>query len=272
MRAKKLIPYYGGKSYLLKPLLQLLPKHKVYVEVFGGGATLLFNKPPSEVEVYNDINPQLCILMNVVKDPTLFPKFYEEIVKLPYTKEVFLHYRELLKDPTINKVQQAVATFVVYRMSWGSKGQTFNYNHPKRNKTKTWENLKKELPFYHKRLQNVTIENTSFENIFQKYDTPTTFFYCDPPYVEEKRKSKNKVYTYEMTLSDHQRLVESLQQVQGMVILSAYWHDVYQPLVDKGWIKLTQKVKCWVDYQEGLREETLLLSPNLKPLIPNSLF
>ena len=61
-------PYIGGKYNLLKALLPLVPRHHIYVEVFGGAANLLFNKPPSPVEVYNDIDGELVNLFLVVRD------------------------------------------------------------------------------------------------------------------------------------------------------------------------------------------------------------
>ena len=52
----KPIPYFGGKSRSCKILNNLIPYHKLYVEVFGGGASLLFYKQPSFIEIYNDLN------------------------------------------------------------------------------------------------------------------------------------------------------------------------------------------------------------------------
>jgi len=54
-----LIPYMGGKQGLVPRLLTMIPPHEMYVEVFGGGGALLLNKPPSTVEVYNDIDGEL---------------------------------------------------------------------------------------------------------------------------------------------------------------------------------------------------------------------
>ena len=43
MSSKKLcfFPYLGGKFNLLNVLLPLIPPHRIYVEVFGGAASLL---------------------------------------------------------------------------------------------------------------------------------------------------------------------------------------------------------------------------------------
>jgi len=61
-------PYIGGKYNLLKALLPLVPEHHIYVEVFGGAANLLLNKPPSPVEVYNDIDGDVVNLFLVIWD------------------------------------------------------------------------------------------------------------------------------------------------------------------------------------------------------------
>ena len=50
------IGYFGGKHRMAKKILQLFPPHTNYIEVFGGGGTLLLNKPPSASEIYNDID------------------------------------------------------------------------------------------------------------------------------------------------------------------------------------------------------------------------
>jgi len=60
--AKKLrspIVWFGGKGHMVNKLLPLIPKHKIYVEPFGGGANLLIAKEPSPVEVYNDLDSGL---------------------------------------------------------------------------------------------------------------------------------------------------------------------------------------------------------------------
>lgn len=51
------IVWFGGKGNMASKLLKLMPEHKHYVEPWGGGASLLFAKPPcGGVEVYNDLD------------------------------------------------------------------------------------------------------------------------------------------------------------------------------------------------------------------------
>ncbi|CRL45672.1 DNA adenine methylase [Sodalis glossinidius str. 'morsitans'] len=62
-----MIPWVGGKRRLIKQILPHFPAHQCYVEPFCGGASLFFSKPPSKVEVLNDINGELMNLYRVVK-------------------------------------------------------------------------------------------------------------------------------------------------------------------------------------------------------------
>ena len=50
---KSPIKYYGGKSYMTKIILSHFPKdYDIYVEGFGGGASVLFKKPQEGIEIY----------------------------------------------------------------------------------------------------------------------------------------------------------------------------------------------------------------------------
>lgn len=62
------ICWLGGKSRLRNKIIQCLPEHTCYVEVFGGAGWVLFGKEPSKVEVYNDIDGELVNFFRVIKN------------------------------------------------------------------------------------------------------------------------------------------------------------------------------------------------------------
>ncbi len=68
MPAAPIIPWIGGKRRLVPLILPLFPEHTCYVEPFCGAAALFFLKPPSDVEVINDINGELVNLYRVVQN------------------------------------------------------------------------------------------------------------------------------------------------------------------------------------------------------------
>lgn len=67
VQAVPLVPWVGGKRRLAPHILPLLPEHTCYVEPFAGAAGLFFCKPPSKVEVLNDVNGDLVCLYRVVQ-------------------------------------------------------------------------------------------------------------------------------------------------------------------------------------------------------------
>ena len=60
--------WVGGKSRLRRHIIPLLPPHTCYVEPFAGAAWVLFGKPPSSVEVINDIDQELINFFRVIKE------------------------------------------------------------------------------------------------------------------------------------------------------------------------------------------------------------
>ena len=70
------IAYYGGKQALLSYILPLVPDHKIYTEIFAGGASLFWAKKPAKNETIND---RLGIVVNfyqVLKlNPVLFQSY-----------------------------------------------------------------------------------------------------------------------------------------------------------------------------------------------------
>src|ERR1700686_2527421 len=69
------LPYIGGKNRLATKIISMLPEHTAYVEPFAGGAQVLFHKPPSEVEVLNDLDFDIENFFRVCQG------HYEELVR-----------------------------------------------------------------------------------------------------------------------------------------------------------------------------------------------
>ncbi len=210
-------------------LMPLFPKHKTYVEVFGGSGAILINKKPSEIEVYNDIDGELYNFFKVIADKKLFKKFQEKISLLPYSRECYYEYRDMRTDK-LNKVERAVRFYYLIKSTHHSTceytGWKFSVeaNMPKRIKSVD------KLSLIHKRLSEVYIDNLDFRKLIANWDRPDTFFYLDPPYVASSRKSGG--YMFEMTDKDHNDLIDILLNIKGKWLLSGYDNNIYSRLSD----------------------------------------
>jgi len=241
------IIYFGGKGVMTAKLLKLIPEHNIYVEPFGGGASLLFAKLPSKVEVYNDIDSDVVNFFRVLRDEKKFEKFYKLVQLTPYSREEFNYCRRTWEECT-DEIERAYRWFIVARMRFSGSFEgdwSFTLKLSRRNMAQSvsrWLSIIEMLSEIHFRIMRVQIENSDFRKIFETYDTKDTFFYCDPPYIIETRKSGG--YKFEMTVDDYKNLINILLKLKGKVMLSGYKHEIYQPLEDAGWKRIDYKTAC----------------------------
>ena len=238
------IGWFGGKGHMTTKIIPILVKipHERYVEPFGGGASILLAKKPKPVEVYNDLDHGLYDFFSVLADPELFEQFYRRIAVLPYSRQFYDEYWKEWKEET-DKIVRVVKWFLVVRQSFGGifgNGWGSSIKEAESNK---WLSCIEMLPQIHARLQRVQIENADFRTILDRYDTPKTLFYCDPPYVPGTRKAG--VYIHEMTAEDHQELVSLLLRLKGKVVLSGYNHEIYALLEQSGWTRYDFHTACF---------------------------
>lgn len=85
------LSWVGGKYLLSKELIKFVPyeKTETYVEVFGGGGSLLFAKKRHLKEVYNDINSSLVNFFTVLRDRELCDKLIFSLERTPYSRKEF---------------------------------------------------------------------------------------------------------------------------------------------------------------------------------------
>jgi len=228
------------------PLLEEIP-HEHYCEPFGGGASVLLAKrPPGGVETYNDLDGALFDLFSVLSDPELFAAFYERVRVLPHHRRFYNEYRETWRQEP-DRVARVAKWFLVARQSFSgafgaSWGSAVGYtSRGMAGTTSMWLGAIEMLPAIHARLQRVQIENADWRTILERYDTPDTLFYLDPPYVASTRRSGG--YDHEMTDADHAEMVGALLELQGKAVVSGYPNLLYAPLEGAGWrVEHTQTV------------------------------
>ena len=241
------IRWFGGKGNMVKKLVPLLPAHHTYVEAFVGGASLLFAKRPSPVEVYNDIDSGLVNFFRVLRDKWKFKRFYELVRLTPYAREEWDHCRATWEDCE-DDVERAYRWYVAVRQSFsGYFGESWSsvVTFSSRGMAGTcsrWLSAIEGLPQIHERLMRVQIEHADWRVVLERYDRPETLFYLDPPYMMETRSGGE--YEHELSEADYRDLVERLLGIAGKAILSGYAQAVYEPLEAAGWGRKDWKTAC----------------------------
>ncbi len=92
------IKYYGSKAVIGNMLKEHFNYNtKVYIEMFGGGASILLNKPVHHAEIYNEIDKGIYTLFKVLKDSEGSHILQEQLLKTQCGINVFnesLYIRE----------------------------------------------------------------------------------------------------------------------------------------------------------------------------------
>ncbi|MEQ1826631.1 MAG: DNA adenine methylase, partial [Pirellula sp.] len=230
------IKWHGGKYYLRKWILDLMPPHLHYVEpFFGGGGILLARDPdrdwmsadakkmPSHLqgcsEVANDIHGELINFWRVLQNPEDFEVFRARMEITPFSEAEFDDALDFAKSQENEKekvemasaVDRAIRFFILARQS--RQGLMRDFATLSRNRTRS-------------RLRKVVILNQNACEVIRKQDGENTLFYCDPPYLHETRSTTGE-YAYEMTEAQHRELLDILANIQGKFMLSGYPSQLY---------------------------------------------
>lgn len=177
---RKLFPWMGSKLRLAQQIIDSFPPHRCYVEPFCGSAAVFFTKPRSKVEVLNDINGDLVTLFRCAQNhpEELFRQFRYLLASRRTFRLMQDQPPELLTD-----IQRAARFLYLQRTAFGGKvtGQTFGVSKTRPQKLNR-QRLQQDLDAAHERLQDATIEHLSWRECIERYDSPETLVFVDPPY------------------------------------------------------------------------------------------
>ena len=204
--------YVGGKRRVAKQIVALLPSHTTYVEPFAGGAQVLFHKPPSRVEVLNDIDGDIVNFFRVCQ---LHAGELERWMTFTVASRQ-LHRWYLAQDPTLlTDVQRAARFLYLQKNSFGGliRKRAYHYAVTKRSNFDP-RRIASVVRATADRLASVQIESLPYEQVLAKYDRPTTLFYLDPPYVGRR------LYRFNFTDEDFVGLADQLTRLRGRFLLS----------------------------------------------------
>jgi DNA adenine methylase len=238
-----MVSYIGGKSKIGRWIVPFIPKDiETFVEPFSGMYWVFFNMdlnnyPNLKKVVYNDFNPLNHNLYRCVKN---HQKLLEECEKLvvqvkdvyptdPICRDNFNSFqKEIYSEDLVigDEPNYEIAAKYVYVLT-----QVFSGANPEKSKfidlkgkyhskfTSFKNKLKNEK--WQKMFERIdVVENLDFQEVIEKYDSPTTYFYTDPPYyiVGEGDYYSN----HDFDRNDHERLAKCLKNIEGKFSLSYY--------------------------------------------------
>jgi DNA adenine methylase len=234
------VKWHGGKRYLAKKIIHHFPPHRVYLEPFGGGASVLLNKAPAEVETYNDLDLRISRLFRVLRDQG--ERFIEKAQLIPYSQVEF--EAAATYPPGAADLDMALCDFVRWRQSFGGKGESWSYTTGRARggmagDVNGWWSAIDQLPEVINRLRRVQILCQSAFDAIPRFDHAEGLIYCDPPYVHSTRDENSRlVYHNEMSDEEHRQLAALLRKCKSKIVVSGYPSPLYEELY-AGWRVVT---------------------------------
>jgi DNA adenine methylase len=222
---KPLISYYGGKQRIASRILEVVRTipHTVYAEPFAGGAAVLFAKgrptntnADRNIEAINDRDECIITLYRVCQ--TQKAELLHLLQHTTYSQEEHGKASAILQgEIEADALWRAWA--VVVSVKQGFSGQVLGSwrTSVRVNAPSSWANYVKDLPAILARLDNVYIACEDALRFIERWDSPGTLFYCDPPYP-----GSDQGHYSGYTTDDYQRLCDTLDNIRGSYILSNY--------------------------------------------------
>lgn len=267
--SRPVLRYFGSKFRLAPWIIENLPPHQKYVEPYGGGGNVILRKPRASIEVYNDLDDDVVNLFRVLREPEKGEQLISLLELTPFARTEFDAAYIHTDEPVERARRMVVRSFMGHGTGGSRIDRTtgFRATNVRANvdPSHSWMSYPDSLRAVIRRLKGVAIEHRPASDLIADRDAPDALFYIDPPYVHSTRSQKrtrgapSHGYLHEMSDEDHVALLEQLNQLEGMVVLSGYDCDLYHARLD-GWRRLEKRASA--DGNSGTeRLEAIWLNP-----------
>jgi len=223
-----LIGWIGGKDRLRATIINCMPPHFCYVEIFCGSASIFFGKDPKQcrVEIINDVHEDLVNLMKVISgtyfDDAVRDEFIGYVRGMPAARAVFEDWKHWGPDELekLSPAQRAFRFYYCVKKGFSSSIQGGYEASPfavsRYNQNTDFE------PFTERfRANNAQIERLDFRELIRKYNRTVgdrkkpaqetlTFFVGDPPYFID---SLTHYYHHGFSRQDHEDLRKCCNEI-----------------------------------------------------------
>ncbi|UWQ60465.1 DNA adenine methylase [Leisingera caerulea] len=258
MPSRPLLRWHGGKWILAPWIISHFPAHRVYVEPFGGAASVLLRKERSYAEVYNDLDDDVVNLFAVLRGEHA-GKLIDQLRLTPFASSEFAGAYENAGCKIERARRLVVRSFMGFGSNAVHRKSGFRSNSSRSGTTpaRDWANFPDALAATVDRLQGVVVTNRDAREVMAAHDGPETLHYVDPPYVPATRDAGGD-YAHELSDADHADLLDFLCRLKGRVVLSGYPCDAYDDRLST-WARVERRALA-----DGARERTEVLWMNFE--------
>lgn len=247
-KINSVLKYHGGKSYLAKDIIPILPDCEIFVDATVGAGNIILNTKPdsyiNRTDVAIDIDEDLIRMWRTVQKHPVQLSY--ELDKYEYKEEYFTHAKRSVQNRDLSDSEWSAAYIVKNRMSRGGLGKDFAWSERLRGgkpgDVNAWENfLRIHYPRIVERVQSIDFLNGCMRYWLNETDiinNPNAVVYIDPPYVFSSRTIK-KIYKHEIPTYDkdtpdphnvltHEGIWAMIRNARCRFYVSGYYSKVYE--------------------------------------------
>lgn len=241
MRLATPIIYPGGKTMLLPHLKNLVPPHRLCLDLFGGGGAFILWDEWDE-GVYNDLNSEAVNFFRVLRNPETRERLIESLRGTPYSRQEYFDCDETWYNNT-DPVERARAWFVVINQGFTHEEDCHSFRVGAQNGVaRAFANHVDRLPLIAEKFRRITIENLDWRDALKIYGQgKDVLVFADPPYLTTKGESVG--YRHTMSSAGHFDLLVALDQTDANVILTGYASAMYLEFLKPPKWQLVKKVR-----------------------------
>ncbi|MBF2755518.1 MAG: DNA adenine methylase [Gammaproteobacteria bacterium AqS3] len=229
------MPYQGSKSPIADWIFDNMPSgYRCLVDVCGGGGSVSVNaiaRKMFKVVVYNDLNGDIPNFFRVLRDApdVLIPK----LELTPCSRDEFFGAIDFLADKANDDPIERARCFFVRQVQVMKAFQNEPYwrMSSECDYASFWNKYPARLLNIAGLIKEMVIENRDAVRLIADYDSPSTLFYVDPPYLKEHAVSK---YDTDMDEAAHAKLGAALSKIEGNALVSGYASSKYDAIY-AGW-------------------------------------
>ncbi len=249
-------PYPGNKARHSDWILEHIPDHELYVELFGGAGGILFNKPESRIEVYNDTNDDLVHFFEVLRERG--DELREWLENVPYSRSVYNEWADEYYNGQRpdDDVERAGRFYYLRYASFGGKIENKSGfatgKYPGGPTTGQYHGSLDGLDHFSERIKGVIIESLDWSDVVERYDREGAVFYADPPYEGTEGRYNSQGF-------NHSELARVAKGIEGKILIS---YDSLPHYYGDGFSVVTKDASFAIDSSSEHKEATEYLIMN----------